>query len=720
MSEPAPATPPPAAWQALAEAEGNALAWLDAGGQVRWCNAAFDAVAPAARARAIEQARAGARTLELASQDASGRAQRWRVHAAHLAGGELALVLRDVRDSAERLALENARLRELLDMAQEFGRLGVWERDPYTLEGRWDRHVFRFFGIGAADGATPHYAEAAARIDPADRLDETFRASLTQPGAYSSRYRVHHPDGSVRMIHSQWRVVADARGEPERVIGVMVDDTETHELARDAAATHAQLEMALSLAKIGTLRYDVASGLLHYDRRAQEVLGRSADEQDLAQEAVRDWIHPDDLPLVQAAFDETLTTGRPTDTQARYRHADGSWRSVMIRRVLQRDAKGKPLALLGVILDVTEQRETLQRLREAHERVTLAMSSVGMGTWEHDFASGQDTWDAQMYALRGLPPQARALDAAERLALVHPDDREGVVLASLPRLREAAPLAYDFRVVWPDGSVHWLASRSTPLLDDAGRVVRRIGVNWDITEAKTVEQAQREREIALRESQAKSQFMARMSHELRTPLNAILGFSQLLLAANDAGDRATQREKLEKVQGAGRQLLSLVDGVLELSGSPADAAPATPPAAPALDEPPSAAAPAAGAARPRVLYIEDNAVNMMILRELLAQRERFEFHGAQDGSSGVAMARALQPALVLIDMQLPDFDGIEVLRRLRADPATAHLICVALSANAMPDDVQRAHQAGFADYWTKPVDLIQFNQALDRLVPAGG
>jgi hypothetical protein len=122
-------------------------------------------------------------------------------------------------------------------------------------------------------------------------------------------------------------------------------------------------------------------------------------------------------------------------------------------------------------------------------------------------------------------------------------------------------------------------------------------------------------------------------------------------------------------------------------------------------------------ARSRVLYIEDNAVNMMIVSELLAQRAQYEFHGATDGSSGVAMARSLQPALVLIDMQLPDFDGIEVLRRLRDDPVTAHLTCVALSANAMPEDVQRARDAGFVDYWTKPIDLTEFTKAVDRLVP---
>jgi CheY-like chemotaxis protein len=122
----------------------------------------------------------------------------------------------------------------------------------------------------------------------------------------------------------------------------------------------------------------------------------------------------------------------------------------------------------------------------------------------------------------------------------------------------------------------------------------------------------------------------------------------------------------------------------------------------------------------RVLYIEDNDVNMMIVRELLSQRPTIEFHGAADGHKGVAMARELQPALVLVDMQLPDIDGIEVLRQLRADPATAGLACIALSANAMPEDVRRARAAGFDDYWTKPIDLSAFLASIDRLAPTRG
>ena len=75
------------------------------------------------------------------------------------------------------------------------------------------------------------------------------------------------------------------------------------------------------------------------------------------------------------------------------------------------------------------------------------------------------------------------------------------------------------------------------------------------------------------------------------------------------------------------------------------------------------------------------------------------------------------PDLILIDMQLPDFDGLEVLRRLKANPLTASLTCIALSANAVPQYIAEALAAGFDDYWTKPIEFDEFLLALERLFP---
>ena len=121
------------------------------------------------------------------------------------------------------------------------------------------------------------------------------------------------------------------------------------------------------------------------------------------------------------------------------------------------------------------------------------------------------------------------------------------------------------------------------------------------------------------------------------------------------------------------------------------------------------------AARRQILYIEDNPVNALIIAELLGRRPDLQLHVAVDGAEGVRRAGELQPDLILLDMQLPDFDGYEVLRRLRAQAATAAIPCIALSANAMAQDIERALKAGLSDYWTKPLDFRAFMASIDAL-----
>jgi CheY-like chemotaxis protein/anti-sigma regulatory factor (Ser/Thr protein kinase) len=118
-----------------------------------------------------------------------------------------------------------------------------------------------------------------------------------------------------------------------------------------------------------------------------------------------------------------------------------------------------------------------------------------------------------------------------------------------------------------------------------------------------------------------------------------------------------------------------------------------------------------------ILYIEDNHVNVLLVEELVKSVGRLEVVSESNGADGVARAKALCPDLVLIDLQLPDFDGFEVLRRLREDPRTRAIPCVALSANAMQEDIERGFASGFIDYWTKPIDFAFFLAALNRLFP---
>jgi PAS domain S-box-containing protein len=1015
---PPPATPAPDLLAALVALPDAALVLLDGGGSIAWISPAAAALAePRADAAALVgrplaeamrwdrpqplfDAIARGEALDGVVFDRTGADAQVRSVRAHLrplgegapAEARFALSLVDVTE-AQRLA-------ERLEVAQDFGRIGIWERDVRTLRGRWDRHMFRFWDLEPGDG-TPDFDAATRQVPSEDRLGETFRASVRRAGTYSARFRVQRPDGGVKQLHSQWRVIDGPDGRPARAIGVMMDDTEAYELSLSVEATQQQLRLALDAARVGLWRHDLRTNRVTYDVRAFQILGLPIRPEGMDLSEVRSWIHPDDLPAVFASGQRTLATGEPSDAQARYRHADGSWRYIVTRRVLERDASGQPAAfvgvaldmteqvegtarslelaarvdaaaraarvgiwtttvttdetdwnaqmyelfdmvgesrppslvewvercvhpddraavfarakaylkggdeplevelrtlrrdgsvrwivlradvdrqrldcrrLFGVAIDVTEQHEAMEALRQANERAELITRGVGIGTWEQLVGTEEATWDAQMFLLRGLEPGTVALDDAQRMALVHPDDVERMRgLYRRPDV-QGRPTQVEFRVRLPDGSWRWLASRSIEIAARDGRPARRIGINWDIGDTKVAEEALRDKLVAQQASEAKSRFLARMSHELRTPLNAVLGFTQLLLDEPGDADPVSRQRRLLHVQTAGRHLLSLINDVLDLSSvdsgemrftlgavpldrlvadtlplvegiarqqgvvldadlpplrAHADATrlrqvlvnllsnaikynrgggvvrvrahasgagegrrvrlavtdtgrgmtpaqrrhvfepfnrlgveregiegtgiglaivkalvermggrvalasragigtafvvdlpaaghevPETAPA-PLLDD--TSIARDAPFVRRDLLYIEDNPVNAMIVGELVGRRGDLHLRVAPDGLSGVRAAHEQRPDLILLDMQLPDVDGHEVLRRLRADPATAAIPCIALSANAMPDDIEHALAAGFADYWTKPLDFRAFMRSLDAL-----
>jgi PAS domain S-box-containing protein len=123
-----------------------------------------------------------------------------------------------------------------------------------------------------------------------------------------------------------------------------------------------------------------------------------------------------------------------------------------------------------------------------------------------------------------------------------------------------------------------------------------------------------------------------------------------------------------------------------------------------------------------VLYVEDNPANLELVEQLIARRPELRLLSAADGILGVEFARAYQPHVILMDINLPGISGLEAMRRLRADPATAHIPVIALSANAVPRDIEKALEAGFLSYLTKPIKVNQFMEALDAallLAPTG-
>lgn len=116
-----------------------------------------------------------------------------------------------------------------------------------------------------------------------------------------------------------------------------------------------------------------------------------------------------------------------------------------------------------------------------------------------------------------------------------------------------------------------------------------------------------------------------------------------------------------------------------------------------------------------ILIVEDNEKNMKLVRDVL-QFKGYTTLEAVTGEEGVRLAREGRPDLVLMDIQLPDIDGITALGRIRADPQTRKMPVIAVSASAMPDDQQRIVASGFDAYVTKPINVKNFVETVERFV----
>ncbi len=195
---------------------------------------------------------------------------------------------------------------------------------------------------------------------------------------------------------------------------------------------------------------------------------------------------PGSKELIDKAFEAALTRGEPYDLEVEMTTVKGNrkWIRAVCWPVVH---EGKIVKLPGAVQDITERKLTDQKIAKLAERLNLATQSAGIGIWDWNIQKNEIVWDDQMVALYGL--QTGNFKGAYEAWLngVHPDDREESDKISQSAVRGEGEYDTEFRVLWPDGSVHWLKADGRVFRDENGAPVRMVGVNYDITERKLAE-----------------------------------------------------------------------------------------------------------------------------------------------------------------------------------------------------------------------------------------
>ncbi len=629
------------------------------------------------------------------------------------------------------------------------------------LDGRWLRAnavMCRITGYPLAELTGLTVPGITHPDDVAVDLEQVRQVLAGEIASYVREKRYRHKNGSEVWVVASVALLRDADGQPMHFISTVEDITEKKAVAQELERQHRFVERLTRVMPHVLYVFDLQQKRnVWVNRQVGKMIGYSPDEiAAMGPQLMRATMHPDDLARLPAIFDNiaALRDGEVLETEYRLRHRLGEWRWFHSSdTVFSRTAQGEVREIVGTAMDVTQRKLLDSRLAAATamaEKASLAKSEF-LSSMSHELRTPLNAilGFAQLLEYSAPPPTAVQQRSIEQilkggwhllelvneildLALI---ESGKLSLALQPVPRDAVLL--DCRaMIEPQAEKRGVQLHFTPPARahhvDADRTrLMQILINL-LSNAVKYNRAGGSVVAYCSESGAGR---LRISVEDTGPGLSPAQLARLFEPFNRLGQEANAAEGTGIGLVVSRRLVELMGGAIGVQSTAGAgstfwiemnlSAPANADAGLADAAPAPVRSLHSDLGQRTLLCVEDNEANLMLVQDLIACRADIRLLSARDGSSGIAMARARLPDVILMDINLPDISGLEALRVLAGDPATARIPVIALSANAMAPDVASGLEAGFFDYLTKPVKLDLFmhtiNAALCRTdtAPAG-
>jgi PAS domain S-box-containing protein len=537
----------------------------------------------------------------------------------------------------------------------------------------------------------------------------------------------------------------DADGLPYQYISIRTDIT-VRKLAELALAeSNALLEEAQNLAKLGSWEADMASDELHWSDEVYRIFGQDKAHFTPTFAAFQSAVHPDDLARVRESEQRAAATGS-YDVVHRIIRPDGAVRYVHELARGQLDADGRLWHLRGTVQDVTELKLAelaMLQAKDAAEAASRAKSEF-LASMSHELRTPLNAilGFSQLFSLDEQLPQAtrdnsRQIERAGQhlLSLVN----DTIDLARI----EANKLELSLEAVKVKNVVTDSLNMVQSMAYDSG--IKLILLHCDVIDLTVWADFNRLRQSLINLLTNAIKYN-KPQGTVHLHCEAIAGRARLAVTDTGPGIAADKQHRIfnafdrlgeerGEVKGTGIGLVITKRFVEAMGGSigfdsttgqgstfwmefplAANYESAEPVAVAASSSGANIHPQLTPANRPVVLYIEDNPMNQRLMQQIFAGKKEWELRTANTAESGMEMIRANPPALILMDINLPGIDGYQALLRLRGDPETAGIPVIALTANAMKGERERGLAAGFAEYLTKPLDIIQLLDLLSKLL----
>ncbi|MEY4560990.1 MAG: hypothetical protein RLZZ618_267 [Pseudomonadota bacterium] len=559
-------------------------------------------------------------------------------------------------------------------------------------------------------------------------------------------YALRRPDGNIRWLElNAHPLQLRPEGSTFSVVLTFRDVTRQRASEQALVAAEERWKFALESSGDGVWDWDTQTNKVFYSPRWKSMMGYAEDE---ITESVEEWtsrIHPDDLHQVMAGLRRHLSGETPFyQSEHRVRHRDGTDRWILDRaKAVGHDNLGQPLRVVGTHSDITTAKQAEQALRDkraaqlANEAKTQFLSRMS-----HEMRTPLNAVIGFAQLMRMSPGSAdgseiatytdHVLNAGQHLLALIND------VLDLQKVEEGV-MSLTIGAVSLDDTVHRTLELLSPLAQS-----RQVRFSNQMPAGLWVRaDAQRLRQVVLNIASNAVKYNHLGGTVRFSADTGIHGRVILTIEDSGSGMNAAQMSRLfqpferlgketSSIEGTGlgliiaRSLTQAIGGRLEVSSLPgkgtrvhielqrSDAPDLLSDNLPL----PSESTDTVSSESPplRMLYVEDNRINAILFEGALRMHNSsVELRVAEDGEEALAIAREWSPEVLVLDAHLPGMSGFDVLRELRVMPGLATVPAYMCSADAMPEDVQRAYEAGFIGYWTKPIDIAAILKDIDDL-----
>lgn len=369
-------------------------------------------------------------------------------------------------------------------------------------------------------------------------------------------------DGTERPIDDSAAPIRAPSGEIMGCVLVFRDVSDRQQQERQLRDSRERLDLALSAAEIGqwdlNLIDNTAERTLQHDR----IFGYEALLPEWTYGKFLEHVFPQDRVAVEAAFQQAISTGNPWNIECRIRRTDGAKRWIWVKSVVQQNAAGQSSRMLGMVGDITRQRQAESDLRESEQRFRQIADTMPQIVWVTRPNGYHEYYNRRWYDYIGCTPEDCLGNGWS--APLHPEDQRRAIDRWSHSLRTGEPYEIEYRLRAHTGEYRWFLGRALPVKNDTGQITRWFGTCTDIEDFKRAEAERNQLAADLSEAdRRKDEFLATLAHELRNPLAPIRNGLQILQRTHSDNETTERIQSMMSRQL--NQMVRLVDDLMDVS-----------------------------------------------------------------------------------------------------------------------------------------------------------